>query len=356
MSTLKDIARRASVSQTTVSRVLNGDPTLSVANETREKIFRIAREIGYKTVSQRVRENKSQSRAKYETSEESFLHAESKQVRIGIAQMFEIREQREDIYYIVLRQMVEEACFERGWSTVMLSREESRHFVKHDELPLDGVIAIGRFTKEEVADFEGFTRNIVFLDSSPEPLKYYSIVPNYHMAVHLAMQHCFAQGMKRVAYVGSVRTFGDKKQLTMDPRYYYYHSTMVNRQLFEEELVFDCPMNALGGYEVMNRFFEQRGRLPDALFVSSDAVVPGVLKALRERHIRIPEDIGVISFNNTSFSEFSDPPLTSIEVFLLENARSAALCMDMMWNGLTFPKRIEVPCQLIDRHSVIKKN
>lgn len=53
MATLKDIAERAKVSQTTVSRVLNGDSTLNVTEETREKIFAAARELEYKTVRQR---------------------------------------------------------------------------------------------------------------------------------------------------------------------------------------------------------------------------------------------------------------------------------------------------------------
>ena len=53
MATLKDIAEKVKVSQSTVSRVLNGDPNLNVSDETRENIVTVACELGYKTVSQR---------------------------------------------------------------------------------------------------------------------------------------------------------------------------------------------------------------------------------------------------------------------------------------------------------------
>ena len=52
MATLKDIALKAGVSQGTVSRILNGDSTLNVAAETREKVTKIAVELGYRPVSQ----------------------------------------------------------------------------------------------------------------------------------------------------------------------------------------------------------------------------------------------------------------------------------------------------------------
>ncbi|HAB88559.1 MAG TPA: hypothetical protein DCE60_06035 [Coprococcus sp.] len=77
-----------------------------------------------------------------------------------------------------------------------------------------------------------------------------------------------------------------------------------------------------------------------------------MVKALQECGRQIPDDIGIIAFNNTSFSEFSNPPLSSVEVFLKESAECAVLCMNMLWDGIQFPKKIIVPCMLVDRGSV----
>lgn len=351
MATLKDIANKIGVSQATVSRVLNGDPNLSVAQETRESILRVARELNYKTVSQRVQGN-PMAVGSSQTVARTLKKAERK--RIGIAQMFEMTEQMEDIYYLVLKSMVDEECFANGWTTVTLLRNEDGRFVKHDKEPLDGLIAIGRFTPQEVACFEEYTEDIVFLDSTPDPLRYYSIVPNYHQAVRSMLQYCFERKKERIAYIGSVKTFDDEKHMTLDPRFYYYRNAMTARGLFHEDLIIDCSMNARGGYSAMMEYIETHAELPQALVAASDAVVPGVLKALRERNISVPEDIGIVSFNNTSFSEFATPPISSMEVFLRENAKSAMLCMQFLWNGMRSPKKIVVPCLLIDRQSVIE--
>ena len=172
MATLKDIAALAGVSSATASRVLNQDPSLSVTEQTRQRVLDAARELGYRTVQQRYQTVKlleNADRAQPENAEK----------RIGIAQMFETEQLLEDIYYMLLKNLLDEACFEKRWSTVMLFRNEQHHFVKNDELPLDGIVAIGRFTQSEIDDFHALTDNIVFLDSSPDEEKYCSIVPRY---------------------------------------------------------------------------------------------------------------------------------------------------------------------------------
>lgn len=98
---------------------------------------------------------------------------------------------------------------------------------------------------------------------------------------------------------GSVNTFGDKKELSIDPRFYYYRAGLVNRDSFDPELVLDCPMTAKGGYEAMMRFLEQHGHPPKVMFVANDSIAPEIMMALREYHLGVPEDTGIVTFNNT---------------------------------------------------------
>lgn len=353
MATLKDVADLSGVSQATVSRVLNADPSLSVTQQTRDKVINAARRLNYKTVSERVQ---AQNVRMGLASGIDGFSTDGKKKRIGIAQMYELSQQREDIYYLTLKQFVDEACFAQGFTTVLLSRNEDKVFVKNDDDPVDGIIAIGRFTKEEVKQFEVYTNHIVFIDSDPDGLHYFSIVPNYHMALRQVLNHCWDRGKKRIAYAGAVRTFNDEKKLSMDARFYYYRTSMIYKDAFEENLVIDCEMNARSGYAAMKQYIETHELLPEVIFAASDAVAPGIVKALHESGIRIPEDVGVLTFNNTSFSEFANPPLTSIEVFLDECAKTALQCMMFTWNGFAIAKKIVVPCQLIDRGSVVKNN
>ena len=176
MATLKEIAHIAGVSSATVSRVLNQDPSLSVTEETRKRVLQTAKDLAYQTVQQRYQSARVQGKA------DGQKRPAEKERRIGIAQMFEKQQLLEDIYYLMLKNVLDEVCFARHWSTVMLFRNDKGHFVKNDDLPLDGIVAIGRFTQGEIGDFHCYTENIVFLDSSPDEEKYCSIVPNYRLS------------------------------------------------------------------------------------------------------------------------------------------------------------------------------
>lgn len=346
MATLKEIAHMAGVSPATVSRVLNQDPSLSVTDQTRERVLQTAKELGYRTVQQRYQAVRDQGGGR---------HGGRGEKRIGIAQMFEKQQLLEDIYYLMLKNVLDEVCFQRHWSTVMLFRNDQEHFVKNDELPLDGIVAIGRFTQGEIDDFHRYTENVVFLDSSPDEEKYCSIVPNYHLAVRQVLGCFWGRGYEQVAYLGSVYTFGPKKGLTIDPRFYYYKNSLLERGTYREDLVLDCEMNSRSSYAVMKAYLEQGKELPQAIFAASDVVAPGMLKALREYRVRIPQDVGVITFNNTSLSQLAEPPLSSVEVFLEENADAAAICMELLWQKKIHPKQIIISCKLEDRGSVGNK-
>lgn len=345
MATLKDIARTANVSQATVSRVLNQDPSLNVAEETRKRIVQAAKKLGYRTARQKYQAMQGKEK-KGDNS------AKRQERRIGIAQMFEKQQLLEDLYYMMLKSVLDEVCFEKMLATVMLYRNDQGHFEKNDELPLDGIVAIGRFTQSEIRDFHRYTDNIVFLDSSPDEEKYYSIVPNYHLAIRQVLTSFFEHGCKNVAYLGSVYTYGDTKQLSVDSRFYYYKHSLQDQGIYDRNLVLDCAMNSKSSYEVMKSYLETGKKLPDGIFAASDAVAPGLLKALNEYGIKVPDQVGIITFNNTNFSQFAEPPLSSVEVYMHENADAAIVCMELLWQKKTHPKKIIISCSLIERGSM----
>lgn len=337
MATLKDIAAQANVSLATVSRVLNHDDTISVSDNTKSNIFRIANELGYKTVVQRYGTEPAGAK---ET-----LH-------MGVVQMFEHQELLDDIYYMMMKYVLEEECFKVQSMLIPLLRNEKGVFEKTAKEDVDGIYAIGRFTEEEIQSLQQYTNNIVFIDSSPDELRYYSIVPNYHQALRLALQYLRGKGHRQIAYIGGTHSFGDTKQMQMDDRYYYYRTHLINRDLFCEDYVINCQMNSKDGYDKMKLYLQKQRHLPTAAFIASDAIAPGVLKALQEYQIRVPGDISIITFNNTSLSEFATPPLTSIAVPLRESVREAILCMDRQRKGSPMPVKIVIPCNLVQRESV----
>ena len=342
MATLKDIANKANVSQATVSRVLNRDETLNVSVQTRERIFHIAAELGYKTIVQRY------------GKENEIRESEKITARIGIAQMLDVAQLQEDVYYLVLKNIIEQQCFAKQWNTVTLLRDSRGRFIKYDDKEIDGVIAIGRFSENEIESFKEFTDNIVFVDSSPDETKYFSIVPNYHLAIRQVFEQFIEKGHTQIGFIGAVNTLGNHKELTMDPRFYWYNHKMRSHGWFEEDYIIDCEMNSGSGYEKVKAYLESEKKRPTAFFIASDVIIPGMQRAFAEKGIYIPEDVSIISFNNTSISEFANPALSSIEVFMSENAKSAISSMESIWQneGVCYPRRIVVPCKLIERDSV----
>ncbi len=346
MATLKDIAQRAGVSQGAVSRILNNDTTLSVTDETRQRVFEIAAELGYKSVSRRSGKNKPVD-----------LAVAGESHRIGIVQMFDPRDMTEDVYYLVMKNVLDTELFAKGWSSVALFRDSQGHFSTNTEAELDGIVAIGRYSESEIRDFEKYTDNIVFIDSSPDDMKYYSVRPNYHMAVKLALGHFSKKGYDRVAYVGAKQTFSGKRQLTEDPRYYYYYNAMSKKGLFSEEDVIDCEKNgemkSEVAYEMLSGYIESHGRPPRAMFLASDVLVPGVTKALAEKGFAIPKDVNVVTYNNTILSKQCNPGLDSIEVYMQEHISATIMCLEQLWKGCNLPKRMVIPCSLEVRGSVV---
>ena len=194
MVTLKEIAQRSGVSPATASRVLNQDPTLSVTDDTRQRVLRTARDLGYQTLQQRYQAAHPQEAPEPANWEKAHR----------IAQMFETPQLREDIYYLMLKNVVDEVCFARRWSTCTLLRNEAGHFVKNDDLPAGRHCGHRAVHPGEIDDFHRYTDNLVFLDSNPDVEKYCSIVPNYHLAVRQVLHSLWKHGYERIAYLGSV--------------------------------------------------------------------------------------------------------------------------------------------------------
>ncbi len=265
--------------------------------------------------------------------------------------MFEQAELQNDIYYLIMKNSLEEFCLSNGWDVISLYRNQDKRFVYNGDFEIDALFAIGRFSLEEIDNFKEYTKNLIFLDSAPDDTLYYSIIPNYHLAIRQVLTHFRDIGHDKVGFIGSIKTYDDQKTLNVDSRFYYYRTTQITREVFDESIVIDCEMNSTSGYNAMKAYIEANGAPPKALFVSSDAVAPGVVKAIIESGYKIPEDTSIITYNNTGFSEFSNPPLSSIEVFIPEICRSAVFCMERLTAGSVTPKKVVIPCKLINRNS-----
>ncbi|OAS86847.1 MULTISPECIES: LacI family DNA-binding transcriptional regulator [Metabacillus] len=335
MATIKDIAANANVSSSTVSRVLNNDPTISVTPETRDRILEVAKQLGYKTVRKRKTEQKL---------------TQSNSPRIGIFLPHTLEEQEDgvdDPYLTSIRQGVESECLNRGIFTnkVMRLSDDHQEQIIDD---IDGLIVIGSIDINVMHLVRKCSDNIVFVNCSPDEDKFDSVVIDFEKATTSALKHLLDQGYKKIGYIGGKERF--KNQVIEDKRHTTFVKILKSEGLYNEDHVFIGEYTMTHGYELMKTIIK-KGNLPEAFFIGSDSMSIGAMRALREANLKVPEEIAIASFNDVQMARFASTPLTTVKVYTEQMGRtSIQLLLDRI-AGRELPLKVTVPTKLIVRDS-----
>ncbi|WP_028562769.1 LacI family DNA-binding transcriptional regulator [Paenibacillus pinihumi] len=327
MATIRDIAKLAGVSSVTVSRVLNRDSTLSVSDETRQRIISIAEELDYKTPRNR--------KAKGEK--------DLSNLKIGTVMFLTEHQEEMDNYFLSIRHGIEKECMALGISSTNIIRKSLHSNPEMTFGDVDGLIFIDRsfdFTVEHAKQ----VKNVVFIDSSPDVESFDSVVIDFERVTKLALDHLFSLGHTKIGYIGGFRTYGK------DLREYYYERLMKEKELYNAEHVYIGEWGTPEGNRLMNEAIA-KGNLPTAFFVASDPLAIGAIHALKEAGIRVPEDVAIVGFNDIEISQFMSPPLTTIRIQAEMMGRMAVKLLVDQMNGRDIPVQVTVPAKLMVRSS-----
>lgn len=333
MATIKDIAEKAGVSPATVSRVLNYDTTLSVSDETRKKIFEIAEELEYKTVRERKKERES-----------------GKRIRIGLINWYSEKEELGDPYYLSIRLGAERECFSKNIDIVKIFKQDDRYGTSQLG-DLDGIIAIGKFDRDDIEDFLSYSKNIVFVDSSPDEKKFDSVVIDFRKAVLEVLECLTKLGHKEIGYIGGREYIGKNKKLVKDEREETYYSFMKEKGIFNPNHVYIGKFTAEDGYKLMKEVI-QKGETPTAFFIANDTMATGAIRALYEAKLKVPDDISIIGFNDNATSKYLVPPLSTVKVYTeFMGATAVNLLLERINENREISKKVVIPSELIIRES-----
>ncbi|MCR1898535.1 LacI family DNA-binding transcriptional regulator [Irregularibacter muris] len=332
MATIKDIANITGVSPTTVSRVLNFDTSLSVADETRRRILEVAEDLDYKTPKQRSR-------------------AVDKLIKIGLLHWYSQEEELGDPYYLSIRRGIEKECFHRKIEMVTIFKQDDRYRI--NELnDLDGVVAVGKFSKEDIEEFMYYSKNISFVDFSPNEKQFDSVVIDFKNALREALEYLYHSGHREIGYIGGREYIGRKKELIEDEREIEYHRFVKEKGIYNPEHVYFGQFNSAYGYQIIKKAI-QKGPLPSAFFLGNDSLAIGAMKALYESNIKVPDDISIMGFNDIPTAKYLTPPLSTIKVhteFMGETA--VGLLLERIKGNRKIPKKVVIPCELKIRKSI----
>jgi len=335
MATIKDIAQQAKVSIATVSRVLNYDPGISVADETRKRIFEIAQQLNYKTLRQR---NGAGLKERY---------------RVGLVNWYSDQEEMLDPYYMAIRLGIERECFHRNMDLVKLFMQVHSDEKDWPDESFDGIIAIGRFEKEDLDRFPQGLGQIVFVDSSPDDNRFDSVVIDIGKSVAEVIDYLIQLGHTEIGYIGGHNVVNNKR--VRDEREHVFIERMNDKGLFDAELVYTGEqLYSEDGYKLMKQAIDGN-KLPTAFFIENDSMAVGALRALHEAKLRVPEDISIVGYNDIAISAFLQPPLTTVKVHMEYMGETAVeLLADRMTSKRDIAKKIVLPTRLQERESSMK--
>ncbi|WP_368505673.1 LacI family DNA-binding transcriptional regulator [Alkalihalophilus sp. As8PL] len=328
MATIKDIAEKVGVSIATVSRVLNYDVTLSVGDETKKRIFEAAEELSYTKYKKR----KASSR------------------KISILHWYTEKEELDDLYYMSIRLGVEKQCEEQGLELVKFYYDDLDKMKKNG---IEGIIAVGKFSVEQIKEMNAVSENIVFVDYSPPCDKYDSVVIDFEKATYKVLEYLEKQGHTEIGYIGGHETFRNETTVLEDPREKMFREYLRERDRLNEDWVYILQFSVNDGYKLMKQAIEDHGdQLPTAFFVGNDAMAIGCVKALLEEGINVPERVNIIGVNDISLSKYVYPSLSTVKVFTEQMGEAAVdLLVERITEDRVVTKKVTLSTELIIRDS-----
>ena len=328
--TLEDIGRLAGVSRSTVSRVINNSE--SVSADVRERVQDVIRQTGFTP----------NVAARSLVSRRSGV--------IGLVIPSRVHNLFEDPYFARLIQGIS-AETNRGGATLSLflfqnEAEENELYPRVVSSGfVDGVILTAtRMGDPLLSRMVAGDLPFVMVGRPDVDGVSYIDVDNVDGA-RMAAAHLCSLGYQRIALIGApVSTTAGLDRLEG-----FTAGLADCGRVLEPELRVDGDFSEQSGYVAMQELIPQQ---PDAVFVASDTMAIGALRAVREAGIRVPHDMGLVGFDGLPASENSVPPLTTIRQPVTESAAQAVQLLNGLVRGeLESPTSQIVPVELIVRES-----
>lgn len=294
--TMVDVAAKAGVTIGTVSHVIN--KTAPISGETTERVLEAIRELGYKpnSIARALRTQKSNV--------------------IGLL----LPDVTNDFYAPVLSSFIDSA-YTDGYTVLVVSYQYSgeREAVEMERLAdknVDGILLFNGFDDLELLrrmKAEGMP--VVVADRRVEGIDLPTVeFDNIATASEVVGLMC-RKGYRKIGFLSESIRLKNLKD-----RYEGYIKGLTGNGLpVRQEFIYiseDMEMNNLEkGYSHMKQVLESTGpeNLPDAIFATTDLLGIGAARAFREAGFRIPEEIGIVGFDNISFTDFVEPKLTTVD-------------------------------------------
>ncbi|MBK0096695.1 ribose operon transcriptional repressor RbsR [Erwinia sp. S63] len=286
---MKDVARLAGVSTSTVSHVINNNRFVS--EQVREKVEQAIRELNYapSALARSLKINQTRTIGMLLTASSNPFYSE------------------------VVRG-VENSCYERGYSLILCNTEGDEERMNRSletlmQKRVDGLLMMCTETHLPSAEILNRYPSVpmVMMDWAPFEGRGDIIQDNALLGGELATQHLIDRGYTRIACIA-----GPQDKTPARLRLEGFHKAMASSGLSVlPGYVVDGDFEFQGGFNAMNQLLTLE-LLPEAVFTSNDAMAVGVYHALFQAGLRVPQDIAVMGYDNIELARYLTPPLSTI--------------------------------------------
>lgn len=330
MASIKDVARHANVSISTVSHVVNR--TRFVSDKARTDVEAAIRALDYvpSAVARSLKSNTTKT--------------------LGM-----MIPNCSNPYFAEIVRSVEDHCFASGYTLILCNtddepRRQSVYLKVLAEKRVDGLIIISTGEASDLhALLQGLTTPTVLLDREVTHV-HCDLVETAHLqGGQMATEHLVALGHRRIACIGGPADLSPSAQ-----RIQGWRNALAAAAL-ADDLLWHSDFSSQGGFNAMQEILQSPHR-PSAVFVCNDLMGIGALSAAHEAGLRVPQDLSVIGFDDIELARFTSPPLTTI---VQPKQRIGQLAVDMLLEriqgGRTETKQMLLQPELVVRASTAPK-
>jgi LacI family transcriptional regulator len=293
-ATLRDVAKLAGVSLSTVSQALNNKP--SVAPETRARVLEAATTLGY------------QQQIRITTPLVTQLSVVGMLTRVMDGMPASVNP-----FYSYVLAGVEQECRRQNLSLMYANIEVNEQTKKAISLPpmvldkqTDGILIVGAFLPETIAEIAHYSNKpVVLVDAYAPGQSFDSIITDNFHGAYQAVSYLIGQGHTHIGLIGS--------------QPYDYPSIAERRRgyiqaLSEHQLSFyieDSPLTFAGGVSAIKRLLQAEPRIT-AVFACNDTTALGVYEGVHELGLAIPQDISIVGFDDIDAAQQIRPGMTTV--------------------------------------------
>ena len=334
--TLKDIAARAGVSISTVSRVINNKDTKAASSEVQEKIWSIVRETGYTP-------NAAARSLKLGEIDRPIIN-ENKGIACIVARS---ENAIDEPFFVDLSRSLEKEAFKHGYvlrytfSAFDLNSSNTFNIITNTKV--DGVVVLARFNQNLSTFLKKQYKNILYAGLNSIDYSYDQVICDGYRASIAAVKYLASLKHTSIGYIG---------ETISEVRYKGYCDALKELNLpINHQNIINTHLSTDGGYNGAKKLINNKTNAT-AFFCANDITAIGALKAIKEAGMCVPEDISIISIDDIDMAQYVTPMLTTVHIPINELGRMAAKTLiDRIEHGHSLPIKIDIPFTITKRES-----